>query len=208
MLENQNALRYDLLICFFQKCDACQDPFKQTGLLISMISFYVNEDNKATIVCPGCGKSKVIDASKYMGGDGPVKIKFKFKCGYCAQKQKKMESSENKVNPIHIITLERRKFYRKKVNLPGIFIDPRGKKAGILIIDVSRTGLKFKLEFPWPVRCEDVISVEFCLDNAAKTLIKKKARVKKIEDLMVSAEFFSMNTFSESDKAIGFYLMN
>ncbi len=173
-----------------------------------MTSFYVDKDNKATIVCPGCGKSKVIDASRFMRADGPVKIKLKFKCGYCAQKQKKTELAGNNVNPIHIITLERRKFYRKKVNLPGTFIDPRGKKAGIQIIDLSRTGLKFKLDFPWPVRCEDTISVEFHLDNAAKTLIKKKAQVKKINGLLVSAEFFSMNTFSESDKAIGFYLMN
>jgi len=190
------------------KCGSCQEPFKQTGPLIPMTSFYVGKDDKATIVCPGCGKSKVIDASKYMGADGPVKIKFKFKCGYCAQKQKKTELSENKVNPIHIITLERRKFYRKKVNLPGTFIDPQGKKAGMLIIDLSRTGLKFKLEFPWPVKHEDVVSVEFRLDNAAKTLIKKKAQVKKIQDLLVSVEFLSMNTFSEADKTIGFYLMN
>lgn len=173
-----------------------------------MTSFYVDKDNKATIVCPGCGKSKIIDASKYMGVDGPVKIKFKFKCGHCAQKQKKTASAEIKVNPVHILTLERRKFYRKNVNLPGTFIDARGKKTEILIIDVSRTGLRFKLEFPWPVKSEDSVSVEFHLDNAAKTLIKKNARVKKISGLLVSVEFFSMNTFSEADKAIGFYLMN
>jgi len=78
----------------------------------------------------------------------------------------------------------------------------------IVIIDLSRSGLKFRLKSPWPFQLEDKISVEFNLDNPHKTLIKKESVIKKIDDITISVEFTSAHTYSESDKAIGFYLMN
>jgi len=175
-----------------------------------MASIYVDEDNRANIVCPGCGKSRLVDASKYMHMDGPVKIKYRFKCSYCAQKQKKLQSSDHAEEITHtrIVTLERRKFYRKKVNLPGTFTDQRGKKSEMVISDLSRTGLKFKLHYPWPLKPEERITVEFHLDNTSKILIIKDSQVRKIDDLLISVEFLSINSYSEADKAIGFYLMN
>ncbi|MDA3898840.1 MAG: hypothetical protein PF482_22085 [Desulfobacteraceae bacterium] len=64
------------------------------------------------------------------------------------------------------------------------------------------------LKSPWPFQLEDKISVEFHLDNTQKTFIKKDSKIKKIDDMVVSVKFSSTNTYSESDKAIGFYLMN
>jgi hypothetical protein len=175
-----------------------------------MKSIYVNSENKATIACPGCGREKMIDASKFMERDGPVKIKYKFKCDHCARKLKKSSDLKPDDMPAHtsIVVLERRKFYRKKVQIPGMFVDSRGKKEVIVITDLSRTGLKFKLKSPWPFQLEDKISVEFNLDNTPKTFIQKASVIKKIDDLMISVEFSSSHTYSESDKAIGFYLMN
>jgi len=169
-----------------------------------MKSIYVNSENKATIDCPGCGRSKTIDASKFMKRDGPVKIKYKFKCDYCARKTPDSDLTDN----TRIVVLERRKFYRKKVQLAGIFVDHRGKKEDIVIIDLSRTGLRFKLKSPWTFQLEDKISVEFHLDNAKKTLIKKNSLVKKIDDLLISVKFSSISSYREADKEIGFYLMN
>jgi len=175
-----------------------------------MDTFHINGDNKATIVCPGCGRAKVIDASKYLKKNSPVKIKFKFTCRYCEQKRKKSSVPENGTPFPHtrIVTLERRKFYRKAVNLMGTFTDQRGKKGDMVVIDLSRTGLKFKLEWPWPLAMEETVSLAFHLDNPVKLLITKDARIKKIQDQVVSVQFLSTNSFSESDKAIGFYLMN
>ena len=175
-----------------------------------MKSIYVNNENKAIVACPGCGREKTIDASKFMKRDGSVKIKYKFKCNHCARKLKKSNGLNQTDSPEHtsIVVLERRKFYRKTVQLAGIFIDHRGKKEVIVIIDLSRSGLKFKLKSPWPFQLEDKISVEFHLDNTQKAFIKKESVIKKIEDLMISVEFSSSHTYSESDKAIGFYLMN
>jgi hypothetical protein len=169
-----------------------------------MKSIYVNSENKATIDCPGCGRSKTIDASKFMKRDGPVKIKYKYKCDYCARKTQGSDLSGH----TSIVVLERRKFYRKKVQLAGIFVDHRDKKEVIVITDLSRTGLKFKLKSPWPFQLEDKISVEFHLDNTQKTFIKKASMIKTIDDLMISVEFSSTHTYSESDKAIGFYMLN
>ncbi len=175
-----------------------------------MKSIYVNSENKATIACPGCGRSKTIDASKFMKIDGPVKIKYKFKCDHCARKLKKSKDPDNTAKPDHtsIVVLERRKFYRKKVDLPGIMIDQRGKKEMIVISDLSRTGLKFSLKSPWPLNIDDKITIQFNLDNSPKTLIKKETFVKKINRLTISVEFSSIRSFSETDKAIGFYLMD
>lgn len=175
-----------------------------------MKSIYINSENKATIACPGCGREKTIDASKFMKRDGPVKIKYKFKCDHCARKLKKPNDLNPDDTPAHtsIVVLERRKFYRKKVNLAGIFVDQRGKKGIIVITNLSRSGLKFSLKSPWPFQLEDKISVEFHLDNTQRTFIKKDSKIKKIDDMVVSVKFSSTNTYSESDKSIGFYLMN
>jgi len=171
-----------------------------------MKSIYVNNENKATIVCPGCGREKTVDASKFMKRDGPVKIKYKFKCDHCAKKTNK--NGSNTIDHTSIVVLERRRFYRKKVQLSGIFVDHRKKKGMIVVIDLSRSGLKFRLKSPWPFQLEGKISVEFNLDNPHKTLIKKESVIKKIDDITISVEFTSAHTYSESDKAIGFYLMN
>lgn len=174
-----------------------------------MKSIYVNTENKATIACPGCGRSKTIDASKFMKIDGPVKVKYKFKCDHCARKLKKTNDPADPAIPehTHVVVLERRQFYRKTVNLPGILIDPRGKKEMIVINDLSRTGLKFSLQSPWPLTIGDQVTIQFNLDNGPRTLIKKEAVVKKVNRLAISVEFSFIRSFSETDKAIGFYLM-
>jgi PilZ domain-containing protein len=171
-----------------------------------MKSIYVNNDNQATIACPGCGREKTVDASKFMKRDGPVKIKYKFKCDHCAEKSNKR--GNNTPDHTSIVVLERRKFYRKQVQLAGIFVEHRGKKGIIVVIDLSRSGLKFRLKSPWPFKLEDRISVEFNLDNTQKTFIKKESVIKKIDNMTISVEFTSAHTYSESDKEIGFYLMN
>ncbi len=176
-----------------------------------MKSIYVNSENKATIACPGCGRTKVIDASKFMNTDGPVKIKYKFKCDFCARKLKKstdLNDTEPSSDHTHIVVLERRKFFRKKVDLPGVLINEHGKQELILVNDLSQTGLKFILKSPWPLNIGEKITIRFHLDNTQRTLILKEAFVKKIAGMTISVEFASFRTFSEADKAIGFYLMN
>ncbi len=171
-----------------------------------MKSIYVNSENKATIACPGCGREKTVDASKFMKRDGPVKIKYKFKCDHCGKKANK--NVNDTTDHTSVVVLERRKFYRKKVQLAGILVDQRGKKEEIIVIDLSRSGLKFRLKSLWPFQLDDKISVEFHLDNPQKTFINKESVIKKIDALTISVEFTSTQTYSESDKAIGFYLMN
>jgi len=170
-----------------------------------MKPIYVNEENKADILCPGCGKSKTIDASKYMKVDGPVKIKYRFKCTYCERKFKNFRGHE--VFKPSIITLERRKYRRKKVSLQGEFITKHGKKEHIVISNLSRTGLKFILKSAWVFQINDLVKIEFNLDNSTNTFISKEALVKKIDGPSISVAFTSFSSYSEVDKAIGFYLM-
>ena len=87
-------------------------------------------------------------------------------------------------------------------------IDQCGKKEMIVVNNLSRTGLKFSLKSAWPLNIDDKITIQFHLNNSAETLIKKETFVKKINGAVISVEFSSILSFSETDKAIGFYLMD
>ena len=69
-----------------------------------MQKLFVTEDNKATLFCPVCAKSRSIDASAYIAIERVVRIRIKCPCGhhYTAQ-------------------LERRRHFRKMVHFQGTY---------------------------------------------------------------------------------------
>ena len=92
-----------------------------------MGKFYVDEKNQATIICNKCGLNKKLDVTKFK--DTHKKLKAKCKCGEEFQ-----------------LTLDFRRHYRKKVQLAGeCFIQEKGERDDILIIDVSMSGVNFQL---------------------------------------------------------------
>ncbi len=154
---------------------------------------FIGPDNQATFVCPECGKTKTIDASQYKNIKKTVRLKRKCACGHS-----------------YIALLERRKFYRKEVRLPGFYIresDP--DKRPMTVRDLSRSGLKIEVPELGNLQLGDKLSVEFRLDNVHKTQIKKEVEIKTIKDLELGTEFTSRelkNPFDKAyDMAIGFY---
>ncbi len=152
---------------------------------------FINEENIATFVCPKCEKAKTSDVSKYKDIDQAVKIKVRCPC-----------------TNVYSVLLERRKYYRKEVNLPGRYKCAEKSIGGPMKVkDMSRFGLKFDAGSVHLVAIGDKVAVEFTLDDSHNTFIQKDTIIKTVHDAIVGAEFFNVNDVSLADRRLGFYLM-
>jgi hypothetical protein len=171
---------------------------------------YINVGNVATIVCPRCGKSSEIDATPYLHSPKAAQITFKFKCSACdCGHTSCRECKENncRYGNSNVIQLERRKYFRKKVNLSGVLFDREEKKHQIHLLDLSRTGVKMSMLTTRPVAEGQQFTIEFTLDDAKSSLIAKEIIIRKIVDKTVTGEFINTRNYDVDDKIIGFYLM-
>lgn len=142
----------------------------------------------ATFVCPKCAKARTSDVSKITGTKSEVKINCKCKCGY-------------KFKTI----LERRKFFRKNIELNGTCKSEKEMNPVVVtFVDISRSGCKIKLNAGNNnFSIDDKLFVEFNLDDSNHSLITKRAVVRSSSGNMIGAEFESID---EYDK-LGHYLM-
>lgn len=181
-----------------------------------MKTVYISSENTATLVCPQCEKAKVIDATRYLKNEGPIKVKFTFKCRHCycgTEHAVECDGSDCKQGHTSAVLLERRRHFRKNVNLKGIIRDESGTEALIKVLDISKKGLQFKLIDPVNLGTYELgatLTVSFELDDPQRSKINKDVVIRKIiPPDQLGVEFTSADTFiSHSDKAIGFYLMN
>ncbi len=153
---------------------------------------YIAQNNMATFICPKCKKTTTADVTSYAKLEKKIRVKCRCICGHN-----------------YISILEKRKKYRKLVNLPGgyAFIDAKGReeKGTLIVEDISATGLKLKLNIKPGFKIEDMLTVEFRLNDRRKTEIQKKVIVKNIKDIYVGTAFTRSGL---NDPALGFYLMN
>ena len=156
---------------------------------------FINENNTATLVCPECSKATTIDVSKYKDLQRLVTLKVICKC-------KKPFS----------VTLERRRHFRKPVDLKGKYeYRPSGRPASrgtLSVLNVSRSGLKMKFNQLPELEAGVRLNVEFTLDDKHNSLIRKEVVVRGIKNNEVGAEFCSFDASDPSDKALGFYLFS
>ena len=150
-----------------------------------MTAFYVDDDNKATIICPKCGFAKQIDTTNFKNTQ--KKLKAKCKCG-----------EEFK------FTIEFRKNYRKKVKLPGEYrVTESGERGEMIIEDLSLGGVQFVTLGHHRMSTNHTVSLKFKLNNPARTEIERSAKIMWINKNNVGAMFIGPKLF-ESDLA--FYL--
>ena len=156
---------------------------------------FVTESNMAVFECPQCNKGKSVDVSRFKDVRRAVRLKVKCPCGH-----------------IYRVVLERRRHFRKDVNFPGTYThvlsDYREEKGGITVKDLSRSGVKVRLNVEKGFKIGDILLVEFQLDDKQRSLIKKNAVIKKISDSYLGLEFNSIDSSDPSDKAIGFYMFD
>ena len=75
------------------------------------------------------------------------------------------------------------------------------------VIDLSRTGLKIKVNEIAKFSAGDRMVIEFRLDDANRSLIRKEVEIKKIFDLELGVAFTSIHPSDPSDRALGFYML-
>ncbi len=153
---------------------------------------YITNEKKASFICPRCESIKTVDVSKYAQMDQTVKVKSRCSCGHR-----------------WTAVLEKRKQYRKGANLSGIYkyvVDGREIDRGTMkILDLSAGGLKLKLEVNRGFKADDILQIEFKLDDSKQTLIKKTIVIRNANESYYGAAFRDADTY---DPVLGFYLMN
>jgi hypothetical protein len=156
---------------------------------------YISRTNMITFTCPACRHPRVISLSERPELEKADKVKVT--CVQCGHKYRAI--------------IERRRQYRKVVNFPGTYtllIKDRPVETGYMkVVDLSRTGLKIKVNEIGKFSTGDRLVIEFRLDDANRSLIHKEVEIKKIFDLELGVAFTSIHPSDPSDRALGFYML-
>ena len=155
---------------------------------------YVNDNEKGTLICGKCGKTRVVNLSDFKNIGKPLKVKCN--CGH-----------------FFFVSIEVRKFYRKSTRLSGEYIKISHntvksiEKGTMTVEDLSRTGLGFRTRTRHSICVKDLLQVRFTLDDVQRSEVHKSAIVKRTSDTFVGAEFVDFDAFTETNRILGFYLM-
>lgn len=153
---------------------------------------FVNDDNTATLQCPKCQKTRVVDVSRYIRNDTSNRLKVRCPCTHR-----------------FVVSLEKRRSFRKGTCLDGIYRVPEsGPDGGVSqgrmqVLDISKTGLRLKLFSRPRFQVDDLITVEFRLDDGKSSLIERDVYVRNIAKGEIGVEFASTPSL---DSALGFYM--
>ncbi len=169
----------------------------QTAQQMQVI-IHSGKKDRAFMHCPQCGASKRISTASYRLINQAAGIELT--CPECGHKYKAL--------------INFRKFYRKKTDLRGIYAVATAKSderfdfdttSVVTIGNISRTGIGFTMKNSINVEIGDVLKVRFILDDKKKSIVEKKAIVKRIDKNFIGAEFARAIDFR--DKALAFYLL-
>ena len=132
-----------------------------------------------------------MDVSQYAALDKTVKVKSKCPCGN-----------------VWTSILEKRQQFRKAVSLPGTFkrvgATDQMSEGNMVVVDLSMTGLKLKMNFSPPFTAGDLLDITFQLDDNRRTTISKKVKVMNVNGEYVGVAFLNSDP---PGAALGFYLM-
>ncbi|OQX13399.1 MAG: hypothetical protein BWK80_42865 [Desulfobacteraceae bacterium IS3] len=173
-----------------------QTPCSDTAERLPEKKVFINNQNKAMFLCPACEKSRSLNVPGYRNVGEVIRITYRCACG----------SSYD-------LLLERRKFFRKDVNLPGVYyiLGADKVKGSMTVKNLSRAGLRLELKGEKHLKIGDKLLIGFCLDNNGKTVVKKKVVVRNMFGTHIGAEFCAGKAGSTSDKdsdsAIRSYIM-
>lgn len=147
---------------------------------------FVSDDNMATILCPSCSKYSRINVDRFRNKKSEINIK-------CT------------CQVLFKVRLEFRKNYRKETNLPGEYISRKdARRMRIIIKNISMRGVGFATTEEHNLVLEDVLKINFRLDDKCHTEINRDVTVRFLKDRYVGTEFLYP---SQEDKDLGFYLM-
>jgi hypothetical protein len=140
---------------------------------------FMTKSGKATIICPECGKVKQMDVSKFTDVNKSVNLKVTCACGHRFP-----------------IMLERRLHIRKNVDLKGHMV-VKHKSYGIKVLDMSRLGLKIRIEKALDIQKGEKILINFILDDPGESRVEKEVLVKKVSGTDIGVEFISQDHYDK-----------
>lgn len=149
---------------------------------------FVNQDLMATFNCPKCQKSKRMDVSRFCSQQKEIKLRYKCKCQYS-----------------YSVVLERRRYVRKPVRLLGNVLRER-KRYAMKVEDLSRYGMRIKMiDSLSPLQKEDVLEIEFNLDDANHTKVNKEVIVQTLMPQAIGVKFKTTDHYDQFGKYLLFH---
>lgn len=146
---------------------------------------FLTKSAKAVVLCPQCGKAKMMDFERFIDMNREIKLKITCKCSH-----------------VFKVILERRRHARKHVRLPGGLIGGN-KNYPITILDISRMGMRLRTKEVLGLNPEDKVAIGFILDDAGKSKVSKEVVIKKIDKQYIYVEFLSQHHYDK----FGTYLL-
>ena len=145
---------------------------------------YMNDRGEVTFICPACEKGVIRDLSEFAAAKAAVRLKCKCGCGH-----------------IYRVLVERRRHFRKPVNLMGKFVyqTDQGKsvKGLIRVRDISQSGIRFSVNSMPDFAIGDKLVIEFTLDDLEHSQIRETGIVRRIQNNMVGLSFKSIDHYGK-----------
>ena len=159
--------------------NATQEPASSAGPAKSAAPekrVFINDQGTGTFICPVCQKGVIKDLSNFRHIKSAVRLKCTCSCGH-----------------VYRVLVERRRHFRKPVNLMGRFVfDDRRKRPlrGLLRIrNISQSGVQFTINIEPEFRVGDKLTIEFSLDDEEQSPISLEGVVARIENNIVGLAF-------------------
>lgn len=156
-------------------------------MTISALKAHVRANGTATLICPACSAVRNIAAKQFR--DKQHLITVRCRCQH-----------------VYSILLDFRRHYRKKTDLPGTYeiLSERGVSGGIIhIINISRSGLGFTVSGLHRIEKDQLLLIEFQLNDKKQNIIKKRATVKSVRQNSIGCQFVED---AAMEKTLGFFL--
>jgi PilZ domain. len=156
---------------------------------MNILTVHVRADDTATLVCPSCNSIQHFSATKYRHARHTLTVRCR-----CA-------------TPFSVL-LNFRRHFRKPTNLNGTYeiIGRNGTGGGLIQVNnLSRGGAGFSVSGRHHIAPGQNILIEFHLNDKKKTMVKKEAVVRSVQQNSIGCEF-KENT--DLDKNLGFFLQN
>jgi ribosomal protein L40E len=155
---------------------------------------FPRDDGLVLLTCPRCGLQESVSVDQFNRLGNAISVKCSCKKHFSA-------------------VLERRRSFRKRLNLEGFFTiednleisEAQGSIWGPMMVkDLSKVGLRFSSQRADLVHPGDLLMVRFNLDNTNQSLIHKPARVISTNNDEVGCRFEGADSY---DITLGFYFI-
>jgi hypothetical protein len=157
-----------------------------TKIIPQIQKVFIDNRNEGTVTCPGCQKSRRANLSQYKGVCEIIKVKCGCGCAFG-------------------MIIDQRKHYRKKTQFSGNYTVLGTDKSGRMIVeDLSFTGIGFRTRLAHSLEVGELVEVRFVLDDQRRSEVCKMARIRRIQERSIAAEFCDLKAY---EKDLGYYLM-